>query len=190
MSWSAQFLRRAGTFALLTGGGLFAQPMDSGAATARARSAPVFTAYFENDSFTGTDQHYTNGLKFSWLSADLVDWGQSGWRKTFVEFLPFVNRPEGQKNFGVAFGQNIYTPRDIAALTPDPADRPYAGWSYLELVFVSKTPAISDILAIQAGIVGPHSRTAWPRIRSASFIDGPTVPGRGDGTISSATKPA
>jgi hypothetical protein len=125
--------------------------------TDRARTAPVFTIYFENDTFSGTDQYYTNGLKLSWLSADLAAWGQSGWRKTFVELLPFVNRPNAQKNFGVAFGQNIYTPRNIATPTPDPADRPYAGWSYLEMAFVSKTPAISDTLGFQVGFIGPHS---------------------------------
>lgn len=125
--------------------------------TERARSAPVFTMYLENDTFTGTDQHYTNGLKFSWLSADLTDWGQTGWRKNVVDALPFVNRPEGQKNLGFAFGQNIYTPRNIEVTNPDPNDRPYAGWSYLELAFVSKTPAVADTLALQVGIVGPHS---------------------------------
>ena len=142
---------------LIFGTMLCAQPGDAGPATTRARSAPVFTAYFENDTFSGTDQHYTNGLKLSWLSADLVDWGQRGWRKSLVEFLPFVNRPEGQKNIGFAFGQNIYTPRDIRRTNPDPADRPYAGWIYLELAFVSKTPVISDTVGIQAGLIGPHS---------------------------------
>ena len=141
--------------ALAAGGSAFAQT--AAPQTERARSAPVFTMYFENDTFTGTDQHYTNGLKFSWLSADLTDWGQTGWRKNVVEALPFVNRPDGQKNLGFAFGQNIYTPRNIEVTNPDPNDRPYAGWSYLELAFVSKTPAVADMLALQVGIVGPHS---------------------------------
>lgn len=125
--------------------------------TVRARSAPVLTVYFENDVFCGTDQHYTNGVKVSTLSADLVTWGQTGWRQTFVERLPFVNRPEGQKNLGLAFGQNIYTPSNIETPTPDPLDRPYGGWSYLEVAFVSKTPSVSDTIALQAGIIGPHS---------------------------------
>ncbi|MBC7365412.1 MAG: lipid A deacylase LpxR family protein [Undibacterium sp.] len=144
---------------LLAAGGAFAQPTttDSSASTARARSAPVFTMYFENDMFTGTDQHYSNGLKFSWLSADLTDWGQTGWRKNVVESLPFVNRPGGQKNLGLAFGQNIYTPSNIGIANPDPDDRPYAGWSYVELAFVSKTQDVSDTLALQIGVVGPHS---------------------------------
>lgn len=139
--------------------GIFAQAKeDPDPSTEQARSAPVLTIYFENDTFTGTDQHYTNGIKFSWLSADLVDWGQKSWRKTLVEFLPFINRPDGQKNIGFAFGQNMYAPRDIEAPNPDPTDRPYAGWSYLELSFVSKTQSVADILSFQVGLIGPHSQ--------------------------------
>lgn len=125
--------------------------------SSNARSAPVFTFYIENDYFGGTDRHYTNGLKASWLSADLVTWGQEGWRKTLVEALPFVNRPEGQKNFGLALGQNIYTPQDIDRVMPDPTDRPYAGWSYTEISFLSKTESVADVLALQVGMVGRHS---------------------------------
>src|SRR5688572_3049867 len=102
-----------GMLTLITVSGLFAQTPDASLSTTRARSAPVFTLYFENDIFSGTDEHYTNGVKLSWLSSDLGGWGQTGWRQRFVEMLPFVNRPEGQKNFGLAFGQNIYTPRNI-----------------------------------------------------------------------------
>ena len=141
---------------LLPSAGVLAQSPDS-VPTARARRAPVFTLYFENDTFSGTDEHYTNGVKLSWLSSDLVGWGQSGWRKTIVESLPFVNRVGGQKNFGFAIGQNIYTPRNIATATPDPTDRPYAGWTYLEMAFISKTPAVSDTLGLQVGLIGPHS---------------------------------
>lgn len=122
-----------------------------------ARLAGTFTFYFENDWFGGTDRHYTNGLKFSWMSADLADWGQQGWRQSFLEALPFVNRPGAQKNLGFAFGQNIYTPRDQDAFVPDPTDRPYAGWSYLEFTFLSKTGRIADTVVIQLGMIGRHS---------------------------------
>ena len=114
--------------------------------TQRARDAGVFTLYYENDFFGGQDQHYTNGFKFSWLSGDLSDWGQTGWRQKVVDRLPFVNDAGTQKNFGFAFGQFMYTPQDISAVPPDPTDRPYAGWSYLELTFVSKTAKVMDTL--------------------------------------------
>jgi lipid A 3-O-deacylase len=122
-----------------------------------SRLAGTFTFYLENDYFGGTDRHYTNGLKLSWLSSDLSDWRQAGWRQRFAEALPFVNRPDGQKNLGLAFGQNIYTPQDQDAAVPNPTDRPYAGWSYLEFTFLSKTERIADTLAIQLGMVGRHS---------------------------------
>ena len=126
-------------------------------AVPHARTAAVFTLYYENDYFGGQDQNYTNGFKFSWLSADLSDWGQTGWRKSFLAVLPFVNRPDTQKNFGFAFGQNMYTPQDISAVPPDPTDRPYAGWSYGEISFVSKSQSRMDTLSLQVGIVGPNS---------------------------------
>jgi lipid A 3-O-deacylase len=123
----------------------------------RARNTGTFTFYFENDWFGGTDRHYTNGAKFSWLFSDLSSWSREGWRKDFVDALPFANRPDGQRNFGFAFGQNIYTPQDQDALVPDPTDRPYAGWSYLELTFLSKTERIADSVSFQLGMVGRHS---------------------------------
>lgn len=126
-------------------------------AAERARSTSVFTLYLENDYFGGTDRHYTNGLKLSWLSRDLTTWQQAGWRQKMIEALPLVNRPDAQKNFGLAIGQNIYTPENDDLHVPDATDRPYAGWSYLEFNFVSKTPRLMDTLSFQAGMVGRHS---------------------------------
>jgi hypothetical protein len=123
----------------------------------RARNAGVLSIYIENDLFAGTDEHYTNGVKISYLSGDLETWGQKGWRRSMVEMLPFVNREGGQKNFGLAIGQNIYTPQNTAAAVPDPNDRPYAGWTYLELSFVSRTEKVMDTLSFQFGMVGPNS---------------------------------
>lgn len=125
--------------------------------TERARSVPIFTVYLENDYFGGTDRHYTNGLKLSWLSRDLVSWEDDGWRKKIANVLPFVRRPGAQQNLGFAFGQNIYTPMNIRASVPDPRDRPYAGWSYFEFSLLSKTENTLDLLALQTGIVGRHS---------------------------------
>jgi lipid A 3-O-deacylase len=130
---------------------------DAGIPNGTARLAGTFTFYIENDYFGGTDRHYTNGIKLSWFSSDLADWGQQGWRQRFIAALPFVNRPGAQKNLGFAFGQNIYTPQDTEAFAPDPNDRPYAGWSYLEFTFLSKTERIADTVSFQIGMVGRHS---------------------------------
>ena len=123
----------------------------------RARDSGVFTFYFENDYFGGQDRHYTNGFKFSWLSSDLETWDLRSWRRRFAEALPLVNRPGTQKNIGFAFGQNIYVPQDLSLAPPDPTDRPYAGWSYLEFSLTSKTERRMDTLSLQVGMVGRHS---------------------------------
>jgi len=161
----------------MAGARLSAQSADS-ASTQRARSAPVVTLYVENDAFfDGTDRYYTSGVKLSWLSADLTDWGWTGWRKTVVDALPFVNRPEGQKNFGFAIGQNMYTPANLTVRTPDPTDRPYAGWTYLELAFVSKTPVIADTISLQLGMVGPDSYAAQTQTLVHELIGDPEPQG-------------
>lgn len=135
-----------------------ARSMPEPVTNGRARRAGLFTLYFENDYFGGTDEHYTNGAKLSWMTPDLTDWGQRGWRRGFLDALPFVNRPETEKNFGFSFGQAIYTPHNTDVTVPDPTDRPYAGWSYLELSFISKDTRRADIVSIQAGVVGSNSR--------------------------------
>jgi lipid A 3-O-deacylase len=140
-------------------------------AQTRARSAGVLSIYLENDYFGGTDRHYTNGAKISYLSGDLATWGQEGWRRSFVELLPFVNREGAQKNFGLAIGQNMYTPQDTDAFVPDPTDRPYAGWTYIELSFVSKTETVMDTLSFQVGMIGPHSYADTTQRHVHEWID-------------------
>lgn len=124
----------------------------------RARAADIFTAYFENDTLANTDKYYTAGTKLSWLSSDYSSWKQrEGFSSQLGDRLPMVNEPGTQKNFGIAIGQNIYTPRRKDLNPPDPTDRPYAGWSYLEFSFLSKSESRLDTLSFQLGIIGPHS---------------------------------
>jgi hypothetical protein len=126
-------------------------------AMTRAREAAVFTAYFENDVLGNTDRYYTAGTKLSWLSSDYSAWKQREGMGQVGERLPLVNEPGTQKNFGFAIGQNIYTPQRKDLVVPDPTDRPYAGWSYLEFSFLSKSDTRLDTLTFQPGIIGPHS---------------------------------
>ena len=138
-----------------TSGGLATE--EAATPVERARHAGVVTIYYENDYFGGTDENYTNGAKISWLSADLSAWGRTGWQHGLLTSLPFVNQADTQKNFGISLGQQIYTPTDTVLVNPDPSDRPYAGWSYFELSFISKNSSRADIVSIQLGILGPSS---------------------------------
>jgi hypothetical protein len=80
-----QTTRRAAVAVLLEVAAVLRLPFRAGAdpivPADRARTASVFTFYLENDFSGGTDRHYTNGVKLSWLSRDLTTSTSPGRRR-------------------------------------------------------------------------------------------------------------
>jgi lipid A 3-O-deacylase len=118
----------------------------------------TFSLYFENDTFVGTDRHYTSGLKIGWSSADLSKFSDTSASRPFrpaLDVLPYVNEPEFQKNLLLAVGQNFYTPNDTDTAALIPTDRPYAGWLYLGVGIVWKNATVRNSVVFDLGVVGP-----------------------------------
>ena len=128
------------------------------------------TVYSENDKyFAGTDQHYTNGFKLSVLSTDLTDFTHDPVPPVVQQVARALDRfvPPGHDcKLGLALGQNLYTPADIAATANQPGDRPYAAWLYGSAAFqVYQPPRVFatgargigrlDTLEVSVGLVGP-----------------------------------
>ena len=111
----------------------------------------IFTAQFENDMFGGSDQHFTHGTRFSWLSPE-----SRGWVEDMARLVPFFDSG-ARRRVSFSLGQNIFTPEDISepALIPD--ERPYAGWLYGSVGLVSENGERLDNLELQIGVVGPAS---------------------------------
>ena len=88
------------------------------------------------DLFSDTDRNYTNGVKISLISPDLISFVESGklpeWSLKYIYKLPFINDPDPALKRKVEFsiGQNMYTPADISRSDLIVNDRPYAGWTY------------------------------------------------------------
>jgi lipid A 3-O-deacylase len=131
------------------------------AQTDPAQKNQTLFLYFENDIFNGTDQHYTNALRLTWLSQDLTEYDEDTrlprWGLPLIRKLPLINRPGFQRNIGLSLGQNIYTPENISRRDLIRDDRPYAGWTYLTLTFHVKNVAQMDVFEVTLGIVGPSS---------------------------------
>ncbi|WP_018949215.1 lipid A deacylase LpxR family protein [Thioalkalivibrio sp. ALMg11] len=111
---------------------------------------------FENDLFGGEDRYYTNGLRIGWTRSE----GRvPPWLRTVADSLPFfVSREEpGRLKAAIHLGQNMYTPEDIERATPDPDDRPYAGWLYLNFSMAAEHDDRLDRLQVTLGTVGPAS---------------------------------
>ncbi len=121
----------------------------------------TFSVHFENDLFADTDQNYTSGVKFSWVSPDLTRYRDDKqlpeWIYPYIEALPFINEPDRERNIVISLGQSIYTPQDTERTDLITGDRPYAGWLYLGLGFHSKTKIQLDTMEIQLGVVGELS---------------------------------
>lgn len=114
----------------------------------------VLTFQLENDLFTGTDRHYTNGVRLSYLSAEdsVPDWIERPARA-----LPLFP-DEGNLRVAYAIGQNMYTPEDITVAAPQPDDRPWAGFTYGSIGLVNDAGDRLDRLELTLGVVGPASQ--------------------------------
>ncbi len=139
------------------------------AAVAGERGPWTATVMFENDLFGDSDSQYTNGLKLSLISPDLLSLRGSSWVPGFLldavqrlnAFERSLDEPgeasDRQYNLGVGIGQMMFTPEDTQASGLVIDDRPYAGWLYGTLTFVAKTRRVADTLELQLGVVGPES---------------------------------
>lgn len=117
-----------------------------------------YSLLVENDVFTGNDQHYTNGLRLTYLSRqdDVPDY-----IRQFAAALPFVELG-ARLRAGYALGHNIYTPNDIKSAGPVPSERPYAGYLYAGMAVVAESDSrsgdILDTWELDIGMVGPSAR--------------------------------
>ena len=104
--------------------------------------SPTRTFTVENDLFAGTDRHYTNGLRYSAVRADVGEtpwWGREIARELGVcgDDTPQGNIAETcfQVDRGFSITHTIYSPADISIAVPIPGDRPYGGWFHYTTMF-------------------------------------------------------
>jgi hypothetical protein len=140
----------SGLICLLSANRTFAQSFDQGA---------VLTMVEENDLVVDTDRHYTQGIKFSFLTGDnhLPDWAAN-----FLDWLPSLGLNTDARRIGTQIGQSIYTPADLQTTQLITNDRPYAGWLYTGLILQRRgwsfgTCLTLDHLQMDLGIIGPES---------------------------------
>ena len=129
-------------------------------ADASAPTSPTtVSAYFENDTIFGTDRDYTNGIRFSYASAQVPFASPALTEKVhaLIDRIPLVGEGADDRLFALSFGQNIYTPQDTLneAYTPD--ERPYAGLSYLGFALMKRSAWRLSSWEIGLGLVGKYS---------------------------------
>ena len=148
-------------------------PDVSGIEPSRQGSLSLF---FANDLFADNDDGYTAGFGAVWTTGDIADYAERNLiRKcvSLLSFLPTVGN-EGYRNyFQVAFGWELYTPKDISTPDPPPGSDPYAGVVFLDSTVFSRSRDAMHAFTLRLGFVGPgaggreiqtwiHERTGSP----------------------------
>ena len=120
----------------------------------------TFIAYFENDLFADADEHYTNAVKFTYISKDLDHYRDSwlpDWAVNMLEAIPKLGEKDDIHNVGFSLGQDIYTPEDTQTTQLQKQDRPYAGWLYASVALHAKNATRLDTFELTGGLVGPSA---------------------------------
>ncbi len=122
---------------------------------AEGRRGAVLHVTEENDLVVKTDRHYTQGLRMSLLLDDSFPL----WADAMVGNVPRFGLREPVNRFGIAAGQNLYTPLDTLNPALIPSDRPYAAWLYLGFIWQRRGKcggrvAGLDSVELDLGIIG------------------------------------
>jgi hypothetical protein len=110
-----------------------------------------FNIYFENDLFAKTDDQYSSGEKFS-----LLYYIPNNDNALYNLLIFDDGAYDSYVNFSLV--NQIFTPKDIT--TPDliEDDRPYAGWTFVEMGIHKSSKDTLQSLYLQLGTIGPHSQ--------------------------------
>lgn len=105
---------------------------------------------WENDAFGGTDANYTNGMS---LAVTTTGSGLIG------RVWDVAGPATGSRFSSYDVGQLQFTPSNLDLSTPDPNDRPYAGFLYLGVTsFLQRADSMHGI-KLFAGVLGPLSQS-------------------------------
>jgi len=118
----------------------------------------VLTLQVENDILFGTDQNYTNGIRFSYVHRPGNTPFSDGISNFLRRFSPKAREAlKSDLYYSVALGQNMYTPKDIESFDLIEDARPYAGWTYLEFGVTVEDRTGYESIKLDIGMVGPAS---------------------------------
>lgn len=116
--------------------------------------------YFENDTFAGTDENYTNGALISWTSPALKHYREdtsAGGLGGMFDDISWTGGGDYERHVAISIGQQMYTPVDVRNPNLVVNERPYAGWLYAGFGIIWQNARVKNSLIFNLGVVGPWS---------------------------------
>jgi lipid A 3-O-deacylase len=132
--------------------------------------------FFYNIGGHNQDRHYTQGAKLIYFN---------GSSPKFNERVRDVWLNSTNADFGLTFGQNIYTPEDNLATKQVTGDRPYAGWLYVGLALqrhgrVFETVPVLENFELDFGVMGPEAQAGQSQNKVHEWKEIPGFDGWGN----------
>jgi len=121
----------------------------------------AFTFTLENDTLTGSDNNYTNGLGVTWVSGELDAYDDERFNRKwgkFWSFLPGIADDGSNTYVAWSIVQEMHTPDDIDNPNPPESDQPYAGILYVDSVLYARNGPWTHAWELKLGVVGPASQ--------------------------------
>jgi hypothetical protein len=115
----------------------------------------MLSMVLENDMFYQSDNNYSSGLSIIWVPTEN---GVPDWALKVADWVPWFDET-GEVHHGYAFGQTMYTAKDISLEDPPLDDRPYAGFLYGSIGMAISDGQQLDQLSLTFGVIGPMSGT-------------------------------
>ncbi|MEM7001422.1 MAG: lipid A deacylase LpxR family protein [Pseudomonadota bacterium] len=138
-----------------------------------AHAEHVLNLVVENDTFTGTDRHYTSGVMLNYISG--VEDGPRRLRNLGFRFPGMQDNDE--MHVSLSLGHEIYTPTDIKVTALQEDDRPYAGYAYLAAGFSTANATEIETWRMSIGLVGPDAQGERVQNTVHNLIEEPEAQG-------------
>ncbi len=132
---------------------------DAEADAATKRTRGVWSATFDNDSYSFNDGNYTNGIRIGWFSPEIHSLAPTSVSRRVARasgWLPGID-PNGETYVGFAAGQLIFTPENLLVRDPPLDDRPYAGILYFDTSVMTRDEDRLTAWFLRVGVVGEPS---------------------------------
>ncbi|MEN8304359.1 MAG: lipid A deacylase LpxR family protein [Campylobacterota bacterium] len=110
-----------------------------------------FSFSMENDNDVHTDFGYTHGARVSLL------FYRGDTQKSFLN-IPFTSFKTTNNFISFSYSNQMFTPYDLDQTQLIKDDRPYAGYSYIEIGVHQTSKSSLDSLTLQTGVVGESSK--------------------------------
>lgn len=127
-------------------------------------SSGTWLLILDNDTFTHTDGHYTNGFQLGWISGSLAQFNEGPipeFMSSGMNALPLINAPDRHKFISLSASHRLFTPTNTETSEPVTDDMPYSAILVGSITAGAEDEQTLDAYTFNIGLTGPLAQGEW-----------------------------